>query len=185
MALMLIGFLILIAVHLLPAFPRRRQVLIDALGQGRYKIGYGLVALFGLGLVIWGKGSVAFTELYTPPIWAPHLAWTLMPVAFYLLVAAYYPGNIRRKLAHPMLWAVSLWALLHLVANGDLASVVFFGGFLLMAQILRLSANRRGAIAALQSWSRKRDLMIGVVALAAFAVVFLLHQTLFGVTPGI
>ena len=66
--------------------------------------------------------------------------------AFILLVAAYVPSRIRTALKHPMLAAVKLWALAHLIANGDLASLMLFGSFLAYGVFDRISVKRRAAL---------------------------------------
>ena len=58
-----------------------------------------------------------------------------------MIVAAYIPGNIKRMLKHPMLVGVKLWALAHLLANGDLASIILFGAILAWAVFDRITAQ--------------------------------------------
>ncbi|MFT7127629.1 MAG: putative membrane protein, partial [Pseudoalteromonas tetraodonis] len=71
-----------------------------------------------------------------------HLAYVLMPVAFILLAAAYIPNNIRRLIKNPMMTATKLWAIVHLLMNGDLASVMLFSGFLFFAVVSVIMAKR-------------------------------------------
>ena len=63
--------------------------------------------------------------------------------AFIFLVAAYVPGQIKARLKHPFLVAIKTWALAHLIANGDLASIVLFGSFLAYAVYDRITLKRR------------------------------------------
>ena len=81
--------------------------------------------------------------LYALPRWAHGLATVLILPVFPLLLAAYLPGAIRNATKHPMLVAVKLWALAHLLANGFLADVVLFGSFLVWAVADRISLKRR------------------------------------------
>ena len=83
--------------------------------------------------------------LYTPPTALRHVALLLMLPVFPLLVAAYVPGRIKTMAKHPMLLATKLWALAHLLANGTLADVLLFGGFLVWAVADRISVKRRPA----------------------------------------
>src|SRR5690606_2140691 len=71
--------------------------------------------------------------LYVPPAWTRHATALLMLPVFPLLIATYFPGRIQATLKHPMLVAVELWAFAHLLANGMLADVLLFGGFLTWA----------------------------------------------------
>ena len=104
--------------------------------------------------------------------------------AFVLLVATYLPGNIRAKLKHPMLVAVKLWAFAHLLANGDLKSILLFGSFLAWAVIARIGLKRqeRREGRAPQTASWRNDvlaLVIGTVLYGLFGSV--LHPILIGV----
>ena len=87
-------------------------------------------------------------QLWNPPVWSRHLAFVLMLPSFVLLVAAYVPSRIRTAVKHPMLAAVKIWAFAHLLANGDLGSLVLFGSFLAWAVYDRISVKRRAALAA-------------------------------------
>ncbi|HZF80088.1 MAG TPA: NnrU family protein, partial [Rubrivivax sp.] len=80
---------------------------------------------------------------YQPPAALRHVAWLVMLPVFPLLLATYLPGRIRQLTRHPMLLAVKLWALAHLLANGNLADVLLFGSFLAWAVADRVSVKRR------------------------------------------
>ena len=67
------------------------------------------------------------------------LVW---PAAIFL-VAAYIPGHIKRVLKHPMLVGVKLWAVAHLIANGDLGSIILFGSILAWAVFDRITLKHR------------------------------------------
>ena len=67
----------------------------------------------------------------------------LMLPVFVLLAASNMPGRIRAATKHPMLVAVKLWALSHLLVNGDLAGMVLFGAFLAWAVLDRISMKYR------------------------------------------
>ena len=77
-------------------------------------------------------------------MWTRHLALVLVWIAFVMMAAAYLPGRIKATLKHPMLAAIKVWALAHLIANGDLAGLLLFGGFLVWAVLgmRRRSADR-------------------------------------------
>ena len=84
-----------------------------------------------------GRGN---PQLWVPPVWIKHVVFLLMIPAIILLVAAYVPSRIRSAVGHPMLTALMIWAFAHLLANGDLASVLLFGsllGFAVYDRILR------------------------------------------------
>jgi uncharacterized membrane protein len=81
--------------------------------------------------------------LYLLPRWVHAITTTLMLPVFPLLLAAYLPGAIRTATRHPLLIAVKLWALAHLLANGSLADVALFGSLLVWAVAERISLKRR------------------------------------------
>jgi uncharacterized membrane protein len=109
-------------------------------------VAYTLFSVFGLGMVVYGFWLARETPvvLWTPPVGARHVAFALMLVSMVLLAAAYVPGNlIRSKLHHPMVLSVKVWALAHLLANGMLAHVVLFGGFLVWSVVLFKASRQR------------------------------------------
>jgi uncharacterized membrane protein len=147
--LLLVGGLVLFFLaHLIPTLPQMRASLIGRLGTSAYRGLFSLVSAAGLVLIVVGYGQVrglarGNPELWTPPTWTRHVAFLLMIPAFILLVAAYLPSRIRTVVGHPMLAALMIWAFAHLIANGDLASVLLFGSFLAYAAYDRLSVIGR------------------------------------------
>lgn len=158
-------------------------------GKIKWKAAFSLVALTGLLLIIKGYSEAATNPviLWLLPAWINHLVLLLMMPAFILLVATYWPGSaIKARVGHPMLLAVKIWALAHLLANGSLADLILFGSFLIWAVIdfavCRRRDRREGV--ARPSGSLARDIQVtvsGIVIWALFA--FYLHSLLFGVSP--
>ncbi len=146
---MVIGLALFFAVHLLPTSPDLRQGLVNRYGETAYKIGFSVVALVGLLLIIVGFHKLQLHPdkagpLWDPPAWTQHVAHLLMLPALIALVAAYIPSRIRSFLKHPMLVAIKLWALAHLIAAGSsLAAVILFGSFLAYAVYDRVSMKHR------------------------------------------
>ena len=159
------------------------------LGPSSWKALYSLVSVIGLGLVVWGFGLVRQqpVQLWSPPTGMRHLAALLTLIAFVLLVAAYVPGNgIKARLHHPMVLGVKVWALAHLISNGNLGQVVLFGSFLVWA-IFDFRASRRLDRATGTRYPRGTagatgiTVAIGVGTWIAFALW--LHGLLIGVRP--
>ncbi|UYG06662.1 NnrU family protein [Halomonas sp. M4R1S46] len=185
MTVMILGLVIFLGVHSvrIVADDWRRERLAQW-GEGRWKALYSLVSLIGLALAIWGFGQMRLDPLvvWTPPPAMRHLVALLMIPAFLLLVAAYVPRNhLKAKLGHPMILGVKVWALAHLLANGGLGDIVFFGAFLLWAVLDFRAARRRPMPAPVRPvmTATVTSLVIGVVAYAVFA--FWLHAWLIGV----
>lgn len=158
----------------------------DRLGYGPYMGLFSVVALLGLGLIIYGYGAARPAAiLYSPPTAMRHVNLLLMAIAMVLLIAAYVPtGYIKKAVKHPMILALKVWAFGHLLANGELNSVILFGGFLAYGVISRISAKRRGDLgpgpnAVVNPMGDVLALLIGLGLYAAIA--FYLHPILFGV----
>jgi uncharacterized membrane protein len=148
MALLTTGLALFFIVHLVPALPSVRAGLIERLGAGPYRGLFSLASIAGLVAIVLGYGQLqglarSNPELWIPPAWIKHVVLLLMIPAMVLLVAAYVPSRIRSAVRHPMLTALMIWAFAHLLANGDLASLLLFGSFLAYAVIDRLSVMSR------------------------------------------
>ncbi|GAA3566546.1 MULTISPECIES: NnrU family protein [Marinobacter] len=185
---LILGLVLFLGVHCLSIVnePLRNR-LVAKLGEWPFKGLYSVIAAVGLGLVIWGYGQARLdpTPLYIPPLWLSHLAMLLLLPVFPMLLAAYFPGRIQRTLKHPMLVAVKLWALSHLLVNGMAHDVVLFGSFLAWAVVDRISLKRRTprAIPALPG-GRFNDAIVVIAGLAIYgAFITGGHRLLIGVDP--
>ncbi len=190
MLTLIAGLLVFFAIHAVPMDRDIRQGLAGRLGEGPYKLVFSAVAALGLVLIVMGYHKLQLNpgknpQLWDPPLWLRHVTFALMLPAFVLLVAAYVPSRIRTAVKHPMVAAVKIWAFSHLLANGDLGSVVLFGSFLAWAVIDRISLNRRGALGPLgaaQATSLVNDAVVMVVGIALYLAMFLWgHPALIGV----
>ncbi len=191
MIILLLGLVLFLGVHSVSiAAPGWRAAQIARRGEGAWKGLYSIAAAIGLALLIVGYGLARREPvvLYTPPAGLRHLALLLMLPVFPLLFAAYLPGRLRSLARHPMLLAVKLWATAHLLANGTLADVLLFGGFLAWAVVDRISVKRRPAAQAHAVPGAPPGVMNDLIAvgggLAVYAIfVFWAHRWLFGVSP--
>jgi uncharacterized membrane protein len=187
---LILGLALFLGVHSVRIFANGwRDAQVARMGELRWKGVYALFSALGLGLIIWGYGMAREDAivLWNPPVWTRHLTALLTVPVFILLVAAYLPGShIKAKIGHPMVAGVKIWALAHLLANGNLADVALFGAFLAWAVANFVSARRRDRIAGrsyvAQGWSRDAAVAgIGLLAWAGFA--FWGHAWLIGVKP--
>ncbi|WP_439519907.1 NnrU family protein [Hydrogenophaga sp.] len=192
MAWLIVGLVLFLGVHSVSIVsPHGRHALAGRMGEGGFKGLYSLVSFVALALIVWGYGLArqAPVVVYTPPTGLRHAALLLMLPVFVLLLAAYLPGRIQRAAKHPMLLSVKLWATAHLLANGTLADVLLFGGFLAWAVIDRISVKRRAAAGLTRSvpalpGSAANDAIAIVLGLGIYGVfVFWAHAWLFGVSP--
>ncbi|MCP4709889.1 MAG: NnrU family protein [Planctomycetes bacterium] len=179
-----LGIGLFFGLHLIPSLPTVRAGLIGRLGENGYKGTYSLVALTGLVVMAVGYGRVDYHETWELPDWAGHLTLGVMPIVFILWVAAEVKGHIRLKLKHPMMIGVLLWALVHLVANPDRASLYLFGSFAVFSVFSIISSNRRGKLPSYTSANTMHDVIAVILGLGLFAGVLLwVHEFLFGVAP--
>lgn len=173
MTLLLLGLVIFLGIHLLPTFAPTRAALVSGLGEGPYKLAYTGIALLGLVMLVYGYGVARLDTviLWHPPVFTRHLALLLMVPVFPMIVAAYMPTHIKARLKHPMLAAVKLWALTHLLANGSLADVVLFGAVLAWAVAVRISLKRRGRTGGEANPNGRADLAAVAIGLALYGVM--------------
>lgn len=186
MLVLIEGIVVFFGVHGFTALRPARGRLIERVGEGPYKGAYSLVAAVGLVLIVWGFARYRaenWVQLWTPPEWTRHAAIALMWFAFVALATSgRAPGRIRGWLRHPMLAGVTLWALAHLLANGDAGGVLLFGSFLAWAVADRIAVQRRGDGGAprIRSFTRADAIAIGAGTLAYVAMIYL-HPLLIGV----
>ncbi len=186
MAYLIAGLVVFFGAHLYSAF-RSREAGTDVrqkLGYGPYMGLYSLVSLIGLGLIIYGFGQARPSSIiYSPPVWGRHINMLLMVFSMVLIVASNLPtGYIKKATKHPMLVSVKLWALGHLLANGELNALLLFGAFLAFAVIDRIAVKKRGDLGPDGAVSLTWDIASVVIGLAAYAAILMyLHPILFGV----
>lgn len=187
---LVLGLVLFLGMHSVRLFAADwRMAQIDRRGLLAWKAVYALVSLVGLVLIIWGYGQARLSPdwLWVTPVWTRHLAALLTVPAFILLVATYVPGtHIKARVGHPMLLGVKFWALAHLIANGALADLLLFGGFLVWAIVLYIVSRRRDRLAGIRypAVGVSRDIIAVVLGLVGFVVFALvLHGPLIGVRP--
>jgi uncharacterized membrane protein len=151
-------------IHFAVSGTRLRDALVARLGEGPYRGAFSFASLIGLVWLIYAYRHASTVHLWDPPL-------GLRPIAFVLVLCAFLLGVIglatpsptqvgmESKLAqgtdlargmvritrHPFLCGVALWALAHLIMNGDLASLILFGSLLLLALggTLAIDSKRR------------------------------------------
>ncbi len=159
------------------------------MGELPWKGLYSLASILGLALIVWGYGLARQQPvvLWNPPVGMRHAASLLTLIAFVLLAAAYVPRNaLKARLHHPMVLGVKVWALAHLLSNGNLADVVLFGGFLLWAVLDFRAARQRDRAQGMvyapgTAAGTGIAVVVGAAAWAGFA--FWAHAWLIGVAP--
>lgn len=180
MILLVLGILLWVAGHLFHRLaPDARARLIDRLGARGYRGAVAGVIGLGLLLMVIGYRWSPFVPVYDPPPWTIHLNNLLMLGAVALFGISHSKGRARTWLRHPMLTGVVVWAVAHLLVNGDAASLVLFGamGVWALASIPLINAAEGpwhppapGPVSA--------DVRLVVITLVVFAVITAIHAWL-------
>jgi uncharacterized membrane protein len=184
---MILGLVLFLGIHCLTTQRELRARAITAMGESGYKISYALVSVLGLALIVWGFAwyrATGWIDVWYPPEWMKHLTLALMLPAVILVVASYIRGRIYTTLKHPMLAGVKLWAAAHLIANGDLGSIILFGSFLGWAVFDRISLKHRADAGAppIPVGGLGNDLIAVAVGIVAYlALAFAFHPVVIGV----
>jgi len=217
MAALVAATVVFLATHFVASTPLR-PVLVKAIGEWPYR---GLYSLVALAAIVWM--AYAYGNAPREPLWTGlrFLPVALMPVAFVLLICGYSRNptmigadkllksedparGMIRITRHPIMWALILWSGAHLIARGDLGSLIFFGSFLLLAGVGTFSMDSRkksnpdwARFAAVTSnvpfaaiaqgrnrivW-REIGWVRPLIGLALCAAFFAAHQWLFGARP--
>ena len=184
---MILGLILFLGVHTLTTQRDLRARFIASMGEGGYKIFYSVASLAGLALIVWGFAdyrATGWVDVWYPPKAFKHITATLMLPAVILVVASYVRGRIYTTLKHPMLTGIKLWAAAHLLANGDLGSIILFGSFLAWAVFDRISLKRRADAGGppIPVGGISNDLIAVVVGVVIYlALAFAFHPVVIGV----
>ncbi|WP_311272320.1 MULTISPECIES: NnrU family protein [unclassified Rhizobium] len=191
MLLLVISLIVLLGTHSVRIFaPGFRNKMIAQMGEGPWKGAYSVVSILAVAFVAYAFGQARQVTgiLYSPPIWTSHIALTLMLFSMICLAASLLPaGHIATKMKHPLVLAVKIWALAHLLANGETSSVLLFVAILAWGVVVRISLKRRaraGEVVTRPFVSAHYDILavvLGIVLWAAF--IWKLHEWLIGVQP--
>lgn len=180
MPLLAAGLVLFLGVHVLPMAPATRLRLRAAWGEQRYKLAYSVVSVVGIVLIVLGwRSAGAGPQLFAPLPLAIAAAPYVMTVAFILLASSHSPSHLRATVKHPMLLGVILWAIVHLLANGDARGTLLFGAFLVYAVVDLVSVTRRGAVAVFEPRARA-DVISIVAGVVVALLVMTFHRFLFG-----
>ena len=192
MMLLIVGLIIFLGIHLLPTSPDVRDAFRERFGAGTYKAVFSIISLIGFAVIVLGYHKMQLHPgknpvLWDPPVWTRHIALLLMLPSLVFLVAANVPSKIRSAVKHPLLLSIKIWALAHLLANGDVASLLLFGSFLAYAVYDRISVKARGALGPLgakQASGIGNDIAVVAVGVALYVALLMGgHAWLIGVEP--
>jgi len=222
MAQLTIAAMLFVGSHFGLSSRRVRAGLVGRLGEKRFVGLYSLLQILLLGWLIWAYARAPTLPLWTPPGWTAWIPLLVMPLALLLMVGGLIqpnptavmqdakgppdvaPRGILAVTRHPVMWAFALWALSHVAANGDAASIVLFGALAALALIGTRAIDAKKRIRWGAAWpdfaARTSNLPLGavaagraqldfagvgwrtpVIAAAVYAALILLHPLIIGV----
>ena len=148
--------LVFLITHFITSTPLR-PLLVNAMGEWPYRGAYSLVALVTLAWMGW-----AYANAPREPLWVGirEIPYVVMPLAFVLIACGYGRNptmvgadkllksedparGMIRITRHPIMWGIMLWAASHILARGDMKSLIFFGALLALAAIGTLLMDSR------------------------------------------
>ena len=178
MTLLVIGNILWVSAH---SFKRVLPNLRNSLGN----VGKGAVAIsliIALVLIVIGYKSAEYVAVWTPPNFLVHVNNILMVTAIFVFALGHTRGRLRGRLRHPMLASVKIWAVAHLLVNGDLASLILFGSMLAWAALAVILINRSETRIAPKPGTAKRDIVFVFMVVFIFLLISAFHW-FFGVWP--
>ncbi|TXI10300.1 MAG: NnrU protein [Rhizobium sp.] len=165
LAMLVLGILLWAAAHLFVALGvDARSRIIRAIGLNPYKGLFSLTLILALVLIVMGWKAMPGAVLYSPPAGMRHVTMLLMPIAVILFISARAPTDIKQFIRHPQLTGVKLWAVAHLLSNGEMRAVILFGGMLAWAVLEVIFINRRDGV-----W--KKPLHVGAARTTISALI--------------
>jgi uncharacterized membrane protein len=213
-----------VGIHFFVSGSVLRDKFVASIGEGPFRGVFSLLSLIGIIWLIRAYGRAQYIQLWGEPYSFRPFALILMLVAFFFVVLAFISPNptavggeallsdsepakgIQRITRHPFLWGVALWSFIHVIFNGDLASVIFFGCFLIVAIAGPFSIDRKRKRAVGDAWNRfasltsnvpflaiiegRNSLRVGeigwwraILTVVLYGLFLHFHKTLFGVSP--
>ena len=180
MILLVLGLVLWTAAHLFKRLaPAGRAALSRSAGERPAKWMMTALIAVALVLIVVGYRGAPFAAVYEPPSWGVHINNLLMLVAVGL-IGLNHSKSRARGLRNPLLTAVAVWAVAHLLVNGDLASLVLFGwmGVWAVASILVIDSQDTGPVPASPAASLAGDIRFVVITLVVYAVIVAVHTWL-------
>jgi uncharacterized membrane protein len=222
MPLLMIATLVWIGIHLGVAGTSLREVIVRRIGDKAFRATFSVLSIVAIIALVRAWNTASTTVLWIAPDWLLWLLALAMLPAFLLFVAsvrsanptmigpnqgtADAPRGVIRVTRHPMLWSFAVWAVVHIAGNGDTASVVFFGAFLITALAGMPSIDAKLARREPSTWQalsaatsilpfaairQKRNTFVPreigwltpAIAAVAWIVLLIAHPLLFGTSP--
>jgi uncharacterized membrane protein len=181
MWLLILGWILFLSAHLSPGVFGLRDTLVGKLGEQRFLGIYIATSVTGMVCIIAGKLIAPTVHVWIPPLWGAQATGVLVLLGCILFMGLPFPTNLRRLTHHPMLLGMACWGVGHLFANGDLASILLFGGFAGYALISFWSLHRRGKTGDSTKYALWQDGLVVIAGVLAYGALLWLHPYFSGV----
>jgi len=178
MTLLILGLILWSLAHFYKRLMPAHRAKLGDKGKGQIAIAL-IIALL---LMIFGYRWAEFIPVWSPPAFFTHINNLLMLIALFVFGMSATTGRLRGKMRHPQLVAVKIWAIAHLMVNGDLASIILFGGMLVWAVASVLLINRSEEWVRPEAGDAKKDKLLVIITVVSFVVITVIHALL-GVSP--
>lgn len=172
MLILSLGVALWILAHLFKRLAPARRAMMGETAKGPIAV----ILLASVGLMVWGYLRADLVPVYMPLPGMGHANNALMLVAVFLYGVGGTKGTLYTRMRHPMLWGTVVWAVAHLLVNGDQAAIILFGGIGLWALVemglINLSAPWTAPAA---GRGLKGDAMNVVGTLVLFGIIAMIH----------
>jgi uncharacterized membrane protein len=182
MILLILGLILWAAAHFFQRVMPEARARMGDKGKGVVAV----VIIVSMVLMVVGYRSVGDIYVWSPPSWGMHLTDLLMVIAVVLIGLGSSQSRLRGALRHPMLIGIIVWAVAHLLVNGDMGSIVLFGGMFVWAKAQIIMINRSSP-----DWQRPEpgnlagDVKLAIISAVIFAAIAGVHYWLgYPVFPG-
>jgi uncharacterized membrane protein len=180
MTMLMIGMALFFGTHLIPNIAGVRAGLVSSLGEKPYMLVYTALSLIGITLMFMGRLRADFELLWIAPGWLQIVTMMFMFVSLCCLLAMFMPTNLKKWVRHPMLTFMLLFGVGHILSNGDIAALLFFGSLAVFSLFKIISLSKRKPAVAYVAVSLGKDLIILTATFVVYIGVIYIHPYLAG-----
>jgi uncharacterized membrane protein len=180
MIILAAGVVLFVLLHGVSAVPRYRNYIKSRTGERWYGPLFGLALVLAIAIIVLGWRSSGFVAVYEPPLWGWYVNYALSSIGFLCLGIFLFRGSYRQRLRFPMGIATVFWAVGHLFVNGDLASLILFGG-LLLGSVMHIAVAMANGIRPSPEVRVGHDGLSLIFGAALYGIMTQLHPAIIGV----
>jgi uncharacterized membrane protein len=178
MTMLMVGMVLFFGTHLVPNIAGVRAGLVNGIGEKTYMSMYAILSLVGITLMFVGRSRADFELLWVAPGWLQIVTMIFMFASFYCLLAMFMPTNVKKWVHHPMLTFMLLFGVGHLLSNGDVAALVFFGSLAIFSLFKIVSLSKRVPAESFAGVSLGKDLIVLASTFVVYIAVIYIHPYL-------